>query len=69
MLCYNCIEVITLNKIWKDVVGYEGLYQVSDIGNVRSLKYNNTSKTKYMKIYTEKTGYQRVCLSKDGKKN
>ena len=57
-----------MNRIWKDIVGYEGLYQVSDVGNVRSLKYNNTSKTKYMKIYTEKTGYQRVCLSKDGKK-
>jgi len=24
-------------EIWKDVVGYEGIYQVSDIGNVRSL--------------------------------
>lgn len=25
------------NEIWKDVVGYEGLYQVSNLGNVKSL--------------------------------
>lgn len=54
-------------RIWKDVVGYEGLYQVSNRGNVRSLRYNNTSKTKCIKIYTEKVGYKRVTLSKNGK--
>ena len=36
-------------EIWKDVVGYEGLYEVSDFGNVRSVKrfvecYHNRSK-------------------------
>lgn len=24
-------------EVWKDVVGYEGLYQVSDLGRVKSL--------------------------------
>ena len=28
---------MTENEIWKDVVGYEGLYQVSNYGNVKSL--------------------------------
>ena len=28
---------MTENEIWKDVVGYEGLYQVSNLGNVKSL--------------------------------
>lgn len=28
---------MTENEIWKDVVGYEGLYQVSNFGNVKSL--------------------------------
>ena len=28
-----------MNETWKDVIGYEGLYQVSDLGRVRSLKY------------------------------
>lgn len=26
-----------MNEEWRDVVGYEGLYQVSNLGNVRSL--------------------------------
>ena len=26
------------NEIWRDVVGYEGLYQVSDQGRVKSLE-------------------------------
>lgn len=28
-----------MNEVWKDVVGYEGLYQVSNFGNVKSLHY------------------------------
>ena len=27
-------------EIWKDVDGYEGLYLVSNLGNVKSLNYN-----------------------------
>lgn len=26
-----------MNEIWKDIEGYEGLYQVSNLGNVKSL--------------------------------
>ena len=26
-------------EIWKDIPEYEGLYQVSNLGNVRSLNY------------------------------
>lgn len=29
------------NEVWKDVVGYEGLYQVSNLGNVRNKKQKN----------------------------
>lgn len=32
------------NEIWKDVVGYEGLYQVSNLGRVRSLERTCASK-------------------------
>ncbi len=28
-----------MEEIWKDITGYEGLYQVSNLGNVRSLNY------------------------------
>ena len=31
-----------MEEIWKDVPGYEGLYQVSNIGRVKSLRFNKT---------------------------
>ena len=31
-----------MEEIWKDVPNYEGLYQVSNLGNVRSLFFNKT---------------------------
>lgn len=31
-----------MEEIWKDIEGYEGKYQVSNLGNVRSLDYRNT---------------------------
>lgn len=37
------------NEIWKDIPGYEGLYQVSNMGGVRSLNYNHTGKLKLLK--------------------
>lgn len=41
------------NEVWKDVVGYEGSYQISDFGNVRSLdrkiKHLKEEKTKSIK--------------------
>lgn len=49
-------------EIWKDVVGYEGLYKVSNLGNVysnyvhRSLKQGN-----------HRDGYKFVILNKNGK--
>lgn len=34
-------------EIWKDVVGYEGLYIVSTMGNVKSIKSGNILKQSY----------------------
>lgn len=53
-------------ETWKDVVGYEGLYQVSDEGNVRSLNYNHTNKVKELSLVEAKDGYLVVCLHKNG---
>ena len=50
-----------MQEIWKDIVGYEGLYQVSNLGNVRSLNYNHTGKMKLMKTVLVK-GYYKVKL-------
>ena len=33
-----------MEEIWKDIKGYEGLYQVSNLGNVKSLEFRNNNK-------------------------
>lgn len=47
---------------WKDVDGYDGMYQVSDLGRVRSLKYGKVRVLKQSKVGM---GYLRVSLYKD----
>lgn len=54
-------------EIWKDITGYEGLYQVSNLGRVKSLNYNRTGKEKIMKTSIDKQGYIQISLRKDGK--
>lgn len=55
-------------QIWKDISGYEGKYQVSNTGRIRSLNYKRTGKTKILKIREDKNdGYKRVMLFKNGK--
>lgn len=59
---------MTENKeIWKDVPAYEGIYQVSNLGNIRSLKYNNTQEVKLLKLKLRYPGYLYVNLSKNNK--
>lgn len=52
-------------ETFKPVRGYEGLYEVSDYGCVRSLDYNGTGKRKVMKPKKNK-GYRQVELWRDG---
>ena len=52
---------------WLPVQGFEGLYEVSDQGRVRSLKRATTS-GKILKPMTLWNGYQKVCLCKGNKK-
>ena len=55
-----------MKEIWKDVEGYEGCYQVSNLGRVKSLNYNRTGKEKVLKACKSK-GYYYVILCKDSK--
>lgn len=48
-------------EIWKDVVDYEGLYEVSDLGRVKSLKCN---RKKILKPSINARGYLQVNLGK-----
>jgi hypothetical protein len=52
---------------FRDIPGYEGLYQVSNLGNVKSLGNDRTRKEKILKLCINKTGYYHVGLSKHGK--
>lgn len=56
-----------MDEIWKDIPGYEGKYEVSNLGNVRSLNYNHTGEIKLLKQGTNKKGYKLVNLCKNGK--
>ncbi len=55
-----------MKEIWKDIEGYEGLYQVSNLGDVRSLKYAGGNKVKILK-QGNVNGYKRVSLHKNNK--
>lgn len=52
---------------WRPVVGYEGLYEVSDWGRVRSLP-RKWAKGGMLKPTPNKLGYLQVYLYKNGKK-
>lgn len=49
-------------EIWKDIPGYEGRYQVSDWGNVRSLNYLGHGKIQNLKPSLSKKGYLTIVL-------
>lgn len=64
-----------MKEVFKDIVGYEGLYQVSNIGRVKSLPKDKVlhncgfickSKERILKPKLEKNGYLRVGLYKNG---
>lgn len=53
--------------VWKDVEGYEGIYQVSNTGFIKSLGNNATRKEKLLKTYLRE-GYPCIELRKEGKR-
>ena len=50
-------------ELWRDIRGYENLYEASNWGRIRSLKYG---KVRILKPVKTKDGYLRVVLHKDG---
>ena len=48
-----------MQEIWKDIKGYEGLYQISNLGNVRSLHWNHSNKIRLLTPFLN-DGYLRV---------
>lgn len=57
-----------IEEIWKDVKGYEGKYQVSNYGRVKSLNYMRTGEEQIMKPGINSNGYRFIKLSNGKKK-
>lgn len=56
-----------MEEIWKDVEGYKGLYQISNLGRVKSLKDNiGNHRILIKKLSLNKNGYFFVRLWKNG---
>lgn len=53
-------------EIWRPIKGFEGFYEVSDYGRVRSLNYNRTGEERILKPGNVR-GYLCVTLCKNGK--
>lgn len=61
-------------EIWKDVVGYEGLYQVSNLGRIKSSEIRKLRKDGriykrnelILKPHIINSGYYTICLLKNG---
>ncbi|MBQ4031321.1 MAG: HNH endonuclease [Bacilli bacterium] len=56
-----------MKEVWKDIEGYEGLYKVSNLGNVKSMKYFHHEKEGILIGGIKKYGYRQVILVKKGK--
>ena len=65
-----------MQEIWKDIPGYEGYYQISSCGNVKSLpkikkifcEKEYITKEKILGVDKNSRGYKRIWLSKEGKR-
>ena len=64
-----------MKEVWKDIEGYEGLYQISNLGNVKSLDrtqiqkrgdlyYNKKYKGQIIKSHLTHRGYCAVGVTK-----
>lgn len=52
---------------WKDIKGYEGHYQISNKGRVKSLKHNHTKKGKILIPFKSNNNYLSINLYKNNK--
>lgn len=58
-----------MEEVWKDVKGFEGLYQVSNFGNVKRLISQRVFAERFIGRTIDRYGYVKRMLSKDGKNN
>lgn len=56
------------NEEWRSVIGWEELYEASNMGRIRSLNYKSSGKTKVLRPSTNPSGYDIVVLQNNGYK-
>tara|TARA_R110000851_G_C12768558_1_gene533885 strand:+ start:99 stop:593 length:495 start_codon:yes stop_codon:yes gene_type:complete len=56
-----------MKEIYKDIPNYEGMYQVSSSGVVKSLKRKGVLNDRILKLSVNSRGYLKCSLHKDGK--
>ncbi len=59
---YNLLYRLTTIEIWKDIKDHKGFYQVSNLGRIKSLPFNYSPKTKILKPFLLKIGYNEINL-------
>lgn len=57
-----------VNEIWKDIEGYEGKYQISNLGRIKKINKNSLNEEHYVKPYINQRGYCTVKLFKTERK-
>lgn len=53
-----------MDEVWKSIYGYNGLYEVSNLGRIKSIR---TKKSKILKPYKGSSGYNHIVLYKNKK--
>lgn len=59
---------MSANEIWVQLKDFEGLYEISNFGRIKSLPKKGSGKEFILKQAQDKCGYKKVRLSKDNKK-
>jgi hypothetical protein len=56
-------------EVWKNIIGFEGYYEISNLGEVRSIFYNKGKLNSKLKQTNRNNGYMFVILYKNGVKH
>lgn len=56
-------------EIWRDILDYEGLYQISNLGNIKSLIFKTKVREKILIPFYVGKGYLAITLCKNKIKN
>ena len=56
-----------MEEIWKDILGYEGKYQISNMGRAKSLGNDKQKKEKILKTAVSTNGYLQISLGQKSK--